>query len=73
MAEHFTGLRVNRVRSDNVSESFKNYFNSRCIMRDDTVPYTPLQNGVAERMNRTIMETVRGMIHNSELPLRFWA
>ena len=73
MAENFTGL----VRSDNaqeyVSESFKNYCNSRGIMRDDTVPYTPQQNGVAERMNRTIMETVRCMIHNAELALSFWA
>ena len=77
IAENFTGLRVKRVRSGNaqghVSESFKNYCKSRGIMRDDTVPYTPQQNGVAERMNRTIMETVRCMIHNAELPLRFWA
>ena len=77
MAENFTGLRVKRVRSDNaqeyVSESFKNYCKSRGIIRDDTVPYTPQQNVVAERMNHTIMETVRCMIHNAELLLSFRA
>ena len=61
MAENFTGLCVKMVRSDNaqeyVSESFKNYCKNRDIMGDDTVPYTPQQNGVAEHMNRTIMET----------------
>ena len=77
MAENFTGLHVKRVRSDNaqeyVSESFKIYCKSCGIMRDDTVPYTPQQNGTAERMDCTIMETVRCMIHNAELPLSFWA
>ena len=75
--ENFTGLRVKRVRPDNaqenVSESFKNYCKSLGILRDDVGPYTPQQNGAAERMNRTIMETVRCMIHNAELPSRFWA
>ena len=77
MAENFTELRVKRVRSDNaqeyVSQSFKNYCKSRDIMRDDTVPYTPQQNGVAKHMNLTIMETVLCMIHYAELPLSFWA
>ena len=62
MAENFTGLHVKKVRSDKAqehnSESFKNYCKSRGIMGDDTVPYTPQQNGVTKRMNRTIMETV---------------
>ena len=77
MAENFTGLRVKRVRSDNaqeyVSESFKNYCKSHGIMRDDTVPYTRKQNGVTIPMNHAIIETVRCMLHNAELPSSFWA
>ena len=77
MAENFTGQRVKRIRSDNeqkyVSEEFKAFCKSRGILKDDTIPYTPQQNGVAERMNRTIMETVRSMIHSAGLPLSFWA
>ena len=42
-------------------------------MKDDTIPHTPQQNGLAERMNRTIMETVHSMIHSAGLPLNFWA
>jgi len=37
------------------------------------VPGTPQQNGVAERMNRTIMEKVRSMLSNSGLEKNFWA
>ena len=38
-----------------------------------TIPKTPEQNGVSERMNRTLMETVRSMLADSKLPHRFWA
>ena len=34
---------------------------------------TPEQNGVAELMNRTVMEIVRCMIYSAELPLSVWA
>ena len=38
-----------------------------------TVPKTPQQNGVAERMNRTLMEMVRSMLSDSKLQKNFWA
>ncbi len=38
-----------------------------------TIPRTPEQNGVAERMNRTLMESVRSMLADSGLPKQFWA
>ncbi|KAL0419100.1 UNVERIFIED_CONTAM: Retrovirus-related Pol polyprotein from transposon TNT 1-94, partial [Sesamum radiatum] len=37
-----------------------------------TNPYTPQQNGVAERMNRTLLEKVRCMLISSGLPKSFW-
>ncbi|KAG8501645.1 hypothetical protein CXB51_004727 [Gossypium anomalum] len=42
-------------------------------LRHLTVRHTPQQNGVAERMNRTIMEKVRCMLSNANLPKSFWA
>ena len=33
----------------------------------------PEQNGVAERMNHTLVETVRSMLCHANLPHRFWA
>ena len=38
-----------------------------------TVPRTPQQNGLAERMNKTILERVRCMLIFSGLPKTFWA
>ena len=43
------------------------------IKREFTAPYNPQQNGVAERMNRTIQEKVRSMLSNASLPNGFWA
>ena len=38
-----------------------------------TVPYTPQQNGVAERKNRTLKEMANYMLQSKGLGLNFWA
>jgi hypothetical protein len=38
-----------------------------------TVPYTPQQNGVAERKNRTLKEMANCMIQSKGLSLKYWA
>lgn len=38
-----------------------------------TVPYTPQQNGTAERFNRTIIEKAKCFLFEANLPKRFWA
>ncbi|KAK1612928.1 hypothetical protein QYE76_036601 [Lolium multiflorum] len=43
------------------------------IVRHHTIPYTPQQNGVAERMNRTIISKARCMLSNAGMHRRFWA
>jgi transposase InsO family protein len=42
------------------------------IVHHYTLPYTPQQNGVAERRNRTLMDMVRSMIAYSDFSLSFW-
>jgi hypothetical protein len=42
------------------------------IKRELTTPYNPQQNGVAKRKNRTIMEAVKTMIHDQDLPMCLW-
>ena len=37
-----------------------------------TPPYTPQLNGVAERMNRTLVECARCMIEHAGLPKTYW-
>lgn len=43
------------------------------IVAQYTMPGTPQQNGVAERRNRKLMDMVRSMLSNSELPLFLWS
>ncbi|KAG8496965.1 hypothetical protein CXB51_008193 [Gossypium anomalum] len=65
------------LRTDNGLEFCSDEFNRLCksegIVRHLTVRHTSQQNGVAERMNRTIMEKVRCMLSNANLPKSFWA
>ena len=42
-------------------------------MRELNTPYNPQHNRVAERTNRTIMEAVKTMIHDQDLPMHLWA
>ena len=68
---------VKVLRSDNGGEYTSNNFAKFCaekgISHEFTVPYCPQQNGVAERMNRTIMEGAGSMLYHAKLPLEFWA
>ena len=65
------------LRSDNggeyISSEFESYLKLKGIRHELTVPHTPEQNGVAERMNRTLMESARSMIAHSMLPNTYWA
>ncbi|KAF2359941.1 Reverse transcriptase RNA-dependent DNA polymerase [Trinorchestia longiramus] len=56
-----------------VSTDFERFLKVNGIVHQKTVPKTPEQNGVAERMNRTILEAVRAMLSDSKLPKTFWA
>ncbi|CAI7763334.1 unnamed protein product [Closterium sp. NIES-54] len=42
------------------------------IMHSLTMPYSPAMNGIAERENRTITETARGLLIEAGLPDYFW-
>ena len=77
MVENEIGLKIKRVRSDNGGEYRDNRFREFCanngIKMEKTVPMTPQQNGVAERMNRTMNERARSMRIHAGLPKMFWA
>ncbi|CAL8133636.1 unnamed protein product [Prunus armeniaca] len=40
--------------------------------RQLTVAYSPQQNGVVERKNRTIVEMSKAMMHEKRLPFKLW-
>jgi hypothetical protein len=54
------------------SKAFDDYCSYHGIRREKTVPGTPQENGVSERMNRTIMERARSMRLHVGFPLQFW-
>ena len=56
-----------------ISKNFKSYLQQNGILHQLTIAYTPQQNGVAERMNRTLMDCVRSLLHSSNLDNNFWA
>ena len=64
------------LRSDNggeyTSHEFKSYCSEHDIRHENTVPGTPQHNGVAERINKTIMEKVRFILKMAKLPKPFW-
>ena len=68
-------LAVKVLRSDNggeyLSNDFKQYLSENGIHHQLTVAYTPQHNGVAERMNRTLLDLVRSMLHHKSLPKHF--
>ena len=76
MVERETGRTLKCLRSDNGGEYTSNEFRGYCskhgIRHIKTVPGIPQHNGVAERMNRTILEKVRSMLKTANLAKEFW-
>lgn len=75
--ERQTGKLVKVIRDDKGGEYSSQSARQHCtkygIGRQMTTRATPQQNGVAERLNRTIEERVTAMLQHSHLPESFWA
>ena len=75
--ETSSGRVLRALRSDNGGEytakRLENYLKSKGIRHESTIPKTPEQNGVAERLNRTLVESSRSMLLDAKLPHKFWA
>ncbi len=67
---------IQSFRSDGggeyISNTFNEYLRNNGIQRQQTPPHTPEHNGVAERMNRTLVEYARSMLHDANLPYIYW-
>jgi hypothetical protein len=77
LVENQTKKKIKVLRTDNGGEFCGNEFEEFCkkcgITRHKTNPYTPQHNGVAERMNKTLMEKARSMLSDVGLGQEFWA
>ena len=76
LIENISDKRIKTLRSDNgteyTSKEFEAFGKDVGIKRELTTLYNPQQNGVAERKNRTIMEAVKTMIYDQDLPMHLW-
>lgn len=70
------GMKPKKFNSDRggeyINKIFRNYLDQERIEYQYTSPNTPQLNGVAERKNRTLIEIVRCMLNQANLPRRFW-
>ena len=77
LVERQSEHKIKTFRSDNggefTSKAFDETLHRDGIERQTSAPYTPQQNGVAERANRTLVEMARAMIHAQGLTYEFWA
>ena len=76
LVERMSDRQLKILRTDNggeyTSNEFENYLKAEGIRHEKTIPKNPEQNGVAERLNRTLLESTRSMLADSRLPQKFW-
>jgi len=73
--ENQLGRKIKRLRTDGGGEykkAFEKYLKQHGIIHETTAPYSPEQNGVSERANRTIMERVKAILAETGLPKNLW-
>jgi len=71
-----TGKKANLLRTDGggkyIDTEFQEWLRSRGIHHEMMNANTPQENRVAERLNRTILEMMRTIMHESDLPRNLW-
>ena len=74
--QNHSGKTIKFLRSDRggeyLSHEFNDHLRSCGIVPQLTPPGTPQLNGVSERRNRTLLDMVRSMMSQTDLPLSFW-
>lgn len=69
-------IKVKRIRTDRggefVNDNLGLFYEENGIKQETTCAYTPQQNSVCERMNRTLTDRVRAMLLETNLPKYLW-
>ncbi|KAI5115735.1 hypothetical protein M0805_005325 [Coniferiporia weirii] len=75
-AENQTGCKIKAIRDDKGGEYMSKEWENLCIdegiKREHTLQAEPHQNGVAERANQSISQSITAMISEACLPSHFW-
>jgi transposase InsO family protein len=71
------GYNIQRIRADNAGEyqsnEWKAFIKEKGIIMEFTAPYSPQQNGIAERFNRTLLERLIVVITAKNIPKFLWS
>lgn len=74
--ENIFGRKPRVIRSDGGGEftghELLSFYKAEGIETQLTVPYSPQQNGVADRKNRSLQEMANCMLLDADLPKRYW-
>ena len=74
--ENEAGKNIKTFRTDRggeyCSKVFENFCAEHGIRRELTTAYTPQQNGLSERKNRTILNMVRSLMTRGRVPKNIW-
>ena len=70
------GAHIQVLRSDNgreyVNSELSYFMTTHGIIHQTTCPYTPQQNGVAERKNRHLLNVIRASLFEAQTPISYW-
>ena len=70
-------MKIKALRADRggeyLSDEFKSFLKKCGIQSQFTAAYSPQQNGVSERLNRTLVEAARSMLSHAGLSNAYWA
>ena len=76
LVENQLSTKIKALRSDQwreyLSEQFKGFYDEKGIVRQLTIFYTPQQNDVAKRKNKTLLDMVKSMMAQANLLIFFW-
>jgi hypothetical protein len=77
LIENQKGLKIKTFRSNNegefCNERFENFLRRQGIIHQKTNPYTPEQNGMSKKMDRSVVEKAKCLIFDAKLETNFWA
>ena len=77
LVENQLNKRIKALRTDNgleyVNSHLSKILKNNGIIQEKTVAYSPEQNGLAERFNRTLIECMKSILMDSGVGGDFWA
>ncbi|GJW52064.1 retrovirus-related pol polyprotein from transposon TNT 1-94 [Tanacetum coccineum] len=76
MVENQNDVKVKQIKTNNGTEfrnhKLESFYDEKGISQNFSSPYTPEQNGIAERKNKTLIEASRTMLNGLVLSKHFW-